>query len=651
MADLKGLCLADHLDQIFNEYKTHHSIYGYSADSFFRPASGKDLSVNLYGAPAYTPLGPAAGPHTQLAHNILLSWLHGSRIIELKTIQVLDDLTIPRPCIDMRTVGFNVEWSQELSLKESLKEYVTAWMLIHLLRHSELLGISRKDPFYNTIFDMSAGYDLKGISSDAVSDWLADMRNAAEIIESLRAEIPSQLAYLKDAVIPSRVSDSLTLSTFHGCPANEIEDIVRYLITEHNLNVIVKMNPTLGGYDFTRKILQDDLGYKHIELVPSAFEADLQFEQAVAMMKRLQILAQKHGRMVGAKFTNTLVVQNTESVFEEPQRYLSGAPLYVLAMTLVEKFRRAVGSEFPVSFSGGITRSNFPEAVAANLVPVTTCTDLLKKGGYKKLTAYLQNLSTEMEKRGTRSISDFILKYSGLSGSVADAGQQNGALMTQQAFDSGFYALPNHARPPKKVDSQLCTFDCLSCNICIPVCPNAANFEYSGSLQEVPIRYFRIRNGQVQITKEGVFQIKKQTQIGNLFEFCNECGNCDTFCPESGGPYKTKPHFFIYEQTFLEEKNRDGYFFENPWLLHLRSNGRIYTLQMDAEADIFIWKGEDWQFIFDAKGAFLSYSGPDQNKINDKLFLEMKVVFEGIRSQPNRYPHQLLLRENRPPMM
>ncbi len=643
MADLTGLEFADHLDQIFNEYKTHQSIYGYAARSFFEPIEDTNFSVNLYGTPAYTPLGPAAGPHTQLAQNILLSWLHGSRIIELKTIQVLDDLTIPRPCIDMRTVGFNVEWSQELSLKDSLKEYVSAWMLIHLLRHSELLGISRDNPFYNTIFDMSAGYDLKGISSPAVSEWIEGMRDASALIESLRAEIPQELAHLKAAAIPAMISDSLTLSTFHGCPADEIEDIVSYLISEHHLNVIVKMNPTLGGYDFTRKMLHDQLGYKHIELEPSAFEADLQFDQAVAMMQRLQTVAQKYKRTVGAKFTNTLVVKNTESVFDAPQRYLSGAPLYVLAMSLVEKFRAAVGADFPISFSGGITKNNFPDAVAAHLVPVTTCTDLLKKGGYKKLSGYLHNLSAEMTKYKAQTIPEYIQKRSGTQQSVAEAGQQNSAQSTQEALNRGTYAFTNHTLSPKKIDSQLATFDCLSCNICIPVCPNAANFEYSSPTREMPILHFTIRDGKLTPFKVGTFRISKQTQIGNLFEFCNECGNCDTFCPESGGPFKAKPSFFIYQRHFNEAIDQDGYYFENPALLLARLNGRLFSLQLGAHQEELIWKNETGTFTFDIKGNLVAYEGAASAEVDNRIFLEMKTIFEGIRSQPDLYPHRILL--------
>ncbi len=39
----------------------------------------------------------------------------------------MDELEIPRPCIDMDDEGYNVEWSQELKLEESAQEYINAW--------------------------------------------------------------------------------------------------------------------------------------------------------------------------------------------------------------------------------------------------------------------------------------------------------------------------------------------------------------------------------------------------------------------------------------------------------------------------------------------------------------------------------------------
>ena len=65
-----------------------------------------------------------------MAQNIVLSWLGGGRTFELKTIQILDELDIERPCIDMENVGYNIEWSQELTLDESLVEYAKSALLL-----------------------------------------------------------------------------------------------------------------------------------------------------------------------------------------------------------------------------------------------------------------------------------------------------------------------------------------------------------------------------------------------------------------------------------------------------------------------------------------------------------------------------------------
>ncbi len=51
------------------------------------------------------------------------------------------------------------------------------------------------------------------------------------------------------------VSESITLSTLHGCPPEEIEKISHYFLTEKKIHTYVKCNPTLLGYDFTRNIL------------------------------------------------------------------------------------------------------------------------------------------------------------------------------------------------------------------------------------------------------------------------------------------------------------------------------------------------------------------------------------------------------------
>ncbi len=643
MAELKPLDFRLHLENILEEFKAYGTIYGYDARYFFQPDSAFDFSVNLYGKKAATPLGPAAGPHTQLAQNIVLGWLHGSRIIELKTIQVLDDLDIPRPCIDMRNVGYNVEWSQELSLDESFREYASAWALIHVLQNYGIFKAPPGDPFYDTVFDMSAGYDLKGISSPSVSRWLKNMADARELIAALLDTLPAHYDRLKNISIPAQISDSITLSTFHGCPADEIEEIVRYLITEQNLNVVVKMNPTLAGYEFTKNLLQNIAGYKHIELLPEAFESDLNFEQAIPMMRRLRQLAEEKGRTVGVKFTNTLIVKNSESFFDGPERYLSGAPLYMLAMHLVQRFRETAGNRFPVSFSGGIDKNNFSEAVSCGLAPVTTCTDLLKKGGYRKLFYYLDTLKKEAREKGVGTIDEFIIANSGsAAGSVEMAALQNSVRIAEQAQQNPAYRFQQNKTTPKKIDSHLTRFDCLSCAICIPVCPNAANFSFRTGKTDEALFDYEIKNGVVHKISAGRFILQKETQIGTIAEFCNACGNCDTFCPELGGPFKQKSRFFLYESTWAASPRQDGFYFSAPNTMRVRFEGSEFTLFWNAGKNQWEWSGKNWKFIITASGA-AKLSGDAGTKIDGQRFYAAKAIFNAVRSEPEKYPNFLFL--------
>ena len=73
-------------------------------------------------------------------------------------MQVLDELNIPRPCIDMQTVGYNVEWSQELSLEQSLEEYIKAAMMIRLLVASGRIPLAAGAD--HSIFDFLSCHDV-----------------------------------------------------------------------------------------------------------------------------------------------------------------------------------------------------------------------------------------------------------------------------------------------------------------------------------------------------------------------------------------------------------------------------------------------------------------------------------------------------------
>src|SRR5439155_6026350 len=115
------------------------------------------------------------------------------------------------------TVGYNVEWSQELRLEQSLREYVAGSMLVDVLKHTNLLGQPSDVLKQDTILDMSVGYDLAGVRSPPVRDWIESMKDARAEVEARRREITPDLARLRDPEFTTALSAQLPLTTFHRC--------------------------------------------------------------------------------------------------------------------------------------------------------------------------------------------------------------------------------------------------------------------------------------------------------------------------------------------------------------------------------------------------------------------------------------------------
>lgn len=598
--------------------------------------AGYDLSRPFHGERSANVVGPAAGPHTQLAQNLALSYLAGSRIMELKTVQILDELEIPRPCIDVENIGFNVEWSQELKIEQSTVEYPKAALLIAALaRAGYPAGLPTGDGDY--LLDLSLGYDLKGIQNERVTGFVRDMMDAGPILDRLLEELPDDLAKYRDLSVPSKLISCITLSTFHGCPADEIELIARYLLEEIGVHVVVKLNPTLLGLERVQHILHDDLGYTELALDPASFEHDLKWDQALAMIERLRGVAHQRDLALGVKLTNTLVVNNHKSFFpgSEKQMYLSGQPLHVLSTQLLADLRRAVPLDGPdgappvlYSFSAGIDQHNFPLAAAADLCPVTTCTDLLRPGGYGRLPKYLSNLVKAMDGAGATTMPAYVLRAHGHAldaidavgsahreamtralddlgdGTVADAlvragvdaeaavplaerwvhevGTRNAANLAKAALEDPRYKKAKNSKSPKKIGSHLELFDCINCDKCVPVCPNDANFAYEVNPVRVEAPTWSFTAGEdVTVGETIVVDVEKDHQLATYVDFCNGCGNCDIFCPEDGGPYAIKPHWFGSKDSFEAETRLDGFYLESADTIVGRIGGRRLRVRFE----------------------------------------------------------------------
>ena len=138
----------------------------------------------------------------------------------------------------------------------------------------------------------------------------------------------------------------------------------------------------------------------------------------------------------------------------------------------------------------------------------------------------------------------------------------NSAAYAERVLADRRYGAAENDTPPKKIGSSLVLFDCLTCDKCIPVCPNDANFSFSIPIGETPVELLTRTEAGWTVDVVGVVKIEKPHQIGAFADVCNECGHCDVLCPEDGGPYRTKPLFFGSVAAFEAASQSDGFVVE-----------------------------------------------------------------------------------------
>jgi putative selenate reductase len=444
------------LNWILEELEENQSIFGIHRSLFYTPKEDSPCATDdLFGHYLATPIGPGAGPHTQLAQNIVCTWLSGARFVELKTVQIMDELEIPRPCIDMEDEGYNVEWSQELKLDQSVGEYVNAWALIHVLRR--VLGLEDSVSF-GTIFNMSVGYNLEGIQSPPMTRFMDRLEDASEEIAARRALLRTKFPQFGDVGIPSRITNNVTLSTMHGCPPDEIERIGKYLLEERGLHTTVKLNPTLLGRDEVLGILHDHLGFTEIHIPERVFDHDLQYGRAVELIRSLKAVAAERGLAFGVKLSNTLAMANHKGALPGDEMYMSGRALYPITINLFHKLSQEFSGDLNVSYSAGADALNLTSILAAGALPVTAVSDLLKPGGYSRFLQYLKKLERDMHALGAASLEE-----------LAQDRPTNLEREAASALEDPRYKKKYHPHGLPKVASGLDLFDCVTAP-CIEQC-------------------------------------------------------------------------------------------------------------------------------------------------------------------------------------
>lgn len=497
------------VERINSEWKDNGSIF--ACTKVF--CAGDRKKEPFMGRMLETPVGPAAGPHTQLAQNIVAAYVCGGRFFELKTVQKLDgeDLEISKPCIIAEDEAYNCEWSTELTVPQAFEEYVKAWILLHYLAAE--YGMGSRDGF---VFNMSVGYDLEGIMSPKMDSFIEGMKDASdtEIFKDCIAYLKGMLPEMKnmteadiDAISPN-IAGNVTMSTMHGCPAGEIERIAMYLLEEKGLDLYLKCNPTLMGYDYVRQTL-DELGFDYIKFTHEAFDFDLGFDDAVPMLKRLKAKAEELGRWFGVKLTNTFPVQQLRGELPDETIYMSGRTLLPLSLKVAQRITEAFDGKLDISYCGGVGAQNIKEIYSAGLFPITICTDLLKPGGYHRLNSSVLALMDEDA-------------YCPEKPDASLLGELARTLCGMAKHSRGFRR--------KDIKTEEISFSkCKNvCAACVTLCPNRANV---------------------------VILAGEHRHMLHMDGPCNECGNCASFCPEKTVPYLEKSTLFVNEKALRESSN------------------------------------------------------------------------------------------------
>ena len=195
-------------------------------------------------------------------------------------------------------------------------------------------GISPRDPEVERAPSVDSARRSAGSTPCSISVWVttwkasgrrrspASSRGCSSPLRLLRrrfvSELIGDLAEYADLEPPEAACRTrVTLSTFHGCPADQIESICPLLCWTGSwaCTSIVKLNPTLLGLRIAfGRSCTERLGYDASAASGrDAFDMDLQYEDGLEIHPAARVPPPSRlDSIVGAKFTNTLVVRNDD---------------------------------------------------------------------------------------------------------------------------------------------------------------------------------------------------------------------------------------------------------------------------------------------------------------------------------------------------
>ncbi|MCD6337357.1 MAG: FAD-dependent oxidoreductase, partial [Candidatus Marinimicrobia bacterium] len=182
------------------------------------------------------------------------------------------------------------------------------------------------------------------------------------------------------------------------------------------------------------------------------------------------------------------------------------------------------------------------------------------------------------------------------------------------------------------VESARCVNCDEICDICITVCPNRANVGYKLNPVNMAMEKIMVNNGLHTVVPDSNFVIKQEYQILNISDFCNECGNCTTFCPTNGRPFADKPNIALCKESF--DSLERGYWNKGDHILY-KQNEVVFRL--DVEKEKYVYSSPSFKIQLDKKFLIKQIEIKEKwiGEISLHLAMDMKVIKEAIENVIN----------------
>lgn len=369
---------------ITTEYQQNGSVFGVA-----KPFQATPRKLPIFGEYIETPIGPAAGPHTQFAQNIVAAYFAGARFFELETVGT--EPVEGTALIDAEDECSHNGCPSSLPAEEAFAEYVKAWCACKIM--AKVYGLGDGEGF---VFHMSVAGDSAALQSDVINTYLDHMADASgtaefnDCLTVLKEFFPEESAYI-DTISP-RISRSVTLAADVKASAEDIEQAAVYLMQEKKLHLFVKCAPVLLGCEYARYMLSQ-LEYHAIQLDDRDFLNCMDYESAVALFARLQALANETGLEFGVKMGGSLPIAGSDG----EKRYLSGKALYALTATMTYQLARDLKDHrVRISYAGGADAFHAAPLFECEVWPITMASTILKPGGYQRFTQIAYQLVPNM---------------------------------------------------------------------------------------------------------------------------------------------------------------------------------------------------------------------------------------------------------------